>query len=285
MAKKFFHFFIYSNLFIAGCAVAMVDQTYRFVLHSEVNIYFLLFVLFSTICSYSFHWYLTSHSVIPSPRIKWVERNRNVHLIFFIIGLAGSGIFFFYLLPYWHWLLLSAIITFLYSAPKIPHPLFRALRKVALGKTIFLALVWMNVTTLLPIHISGQPWQNDFTLFILSRFFLIYAICILFDYRDRQDDKAAGIRSLITYLNEKGILYLFIFSLIVFAVSTLLLYSYNYTILSIIILLIPGIITACLYNYARQNFSDLFYYFILDGLMAFSALLLLIRSIWLFLHT
>ena len=263
----------------------MVNQTYRLILDSGVNIYFLLFVLFSTICSYSFHWYLTSNSVIPSSRIKWVERNRNVHLALFIIGLIGSGIFFFYLFPYWPWLLLSAIITFLYSAPKIPHPLFRALRKVALGKTIFLALVWMNVTTLLPILISGEPWRNDFTLFILSRFFLIYAICILFDYRDLEDDKAAGIRSLITFLSEKGILYLFTFSLIVFAISTILLYPEGYTILSIIILLIPGIITACLYTYAKRNFSDLFYYFVLDGLMAFSALLMLIPGNWLFLHT
>ncbi len=263
----------------------MVHQTYRLVVHSRVNIYFLLFVLFSTICSYSFHWYLTSNSVIPSPRIKWVERNRNVHLLLFIISLIGAGIFFFYLLPYWHWLLLSAIITFLYSAPKIPHPVFRALRKVALGKTIFLALVWMNVTTLLPILISGEPWRNDFTLFILSRFFLIYAICILFDYRDREDDKATGIRSLITYLSEKGILYLFTFSLIIFSVSTILLYYYSYTVLSIVLVLIPGIITASLYNFAKKNFSDLFYYFILDGLMAFSALLMVIPGNWLFLHT
>ena len=279
MGKRLFNFFIYSNLFIAGCAVAMAHQTYQLVLHSRLNVYFLLFVLFSTICSYSFHWYLTSHSVIPSPRIKWVERNRNIHLVLFVAGLIGAGIFFFYLLPYWHWLMLSAIITFLYSAPKIPHPLFRALRKVALGKTIFLALVWMNVTTLLPILISEQPWRNDFTLFILSRFFLIYSICILFDYRDREDDKADGIRSLITYLTEKEIFYLFAFSLIVFSVSSVLLYWYEYTILSIVLLLIPGIITASLYNYAKRNFYDLFYYFILDGLMAFSALLMLIPGI------
>ena len=71
-------FLVYSNLFIAGCAVAMVDQTYRFLLRSQVNVYFLLFVLFSTFCSYSFHWYLTSHSVIPSPRIKWLEKKKDL---------------------------------------------------------------------------------------------------------------------------------------------------------------------------------------------------------------
>jgi len=279
MGKRIFHFFIYSNLFIAGCAVAMVDQTYRLILQSVPNTYYLLFVLFSSICSYSFHWYLTDHSVIPSPRITWLKKNRNVHLVLFFIGLAGSAILFFYLLPYWHWLLLSAIITFLYSAPKIPHPLFRSLRKVALGKTIFLALVWMNVTTLLPLLISGQAWRNDFTFFIISRFFLIYAICILFDYRDREDDKADGIRSLITFLNEKEILYLFIFSISVFSLFTLLLYPQGYSLVTIILLLLPGIITASLYRYAKRNFGDMFYYLVLDGLMSFSALLMLIPGI------
>ncbi len=278
-AQRVTNFLVYSNLFIAACAVIMVNQTDRFLLHHSSNRHFLFFVFFSTICSYSFHWYLTSHSVIPSERIEWVNRYRLLHLFLFFAGLAGSAIFFFYLLPYWHWLLLSALITFLYSAPKIPHKYFRALRKVALGKTIFLSFVWMYVTTILPILISQQPWRNDFILFIFSRFFLIYAICILFDYRDREDDKTAGIRSLVTFLSDKSILYLFIFSLLIFIISTALLLLYGYDISSVGILLLPGVITGCLFNYAKRNFSDVFYYLILDGLMALSAILMLIPGI------
>lgn len=276
---RVFNFFVYSNLFIAGCAVLMVNQTYRFLLHSAPDTYLLCFVFFSTICSYSFHWWLTSGSVLVTHRIEWLARNRKLHLVMFMLGLTGAAIFFIYLFPYWPWLLLSALITFLYSAPKIPHKYFRILRRVALGKTIFLAMVWMYVTTILPVIFSGQPWKTEYTLFVFSRFFLIYAICILFDYRDRADDKAAGIRSLITYLNERGILCLFAFSLLVFAVSTLLLLSFGYDIVSVVFLLIPGIITAALYNRARKDFSDSFYYFVLDGLMAFSAILMLIRGI------
>jgi 4-hydroxybenzoate polyprenyltransferase len=279
MIKRLFLFFVYSNLFIAGCAVAMVDQTYRFLLRSPVNVYFLLFVLFSTLCSYSFHWYLTSHSVIPSPRIKWLEKNRNIHVVLFFVGLIGAGISFVHLFPYWHWLLIGVLITFLYSAPKLPHRYFKILRKVALGKTIFLAFVWMYVTTILPIIISGREWNASYVLFAVSRFFQIYAICILFDYRDREDDKADGIRSLITYLDEKGIFYLFTFSIIIFGICTGLLYRYDYKISAIIILLIPGILTAALYPYAKRNFFDIFYYFFLDGLMAFSALVMLITRI------
>ncbi|MEO7922199.1 MAG: UbiA family prenyltransferase [Chitinophagaceae bacterium] len=279
MEKKILDLFVFSNLFIAGCAVAMVTQVDSFLLHTTNNSYFSWFVFFSTICSYSFHWWLTGEPVHVSPRTRWLEKYRFIHLILFITGLIGAGIFFFYLVPYWKWLLLSALMTFLYSAPKIPHPWFRALRKVALGKTIFLALVWTLVTTILPIIISGQPWTRPDILFVISRFFLIYAICILFDYRDREDDKANGIRSLITYLGEKNITALFIFSLVIFFTSTLWLLKYNYEATPVIILLIPGIITAALYGYARRNFSDYLYYLVLDGLVALSSIIMLLPGI------
>ena len=272
-------FFVFSNLFIAGCAVAMAWQTWSFILRSPPDQNFLSFVFFSTICSYSFHWYLTGTSVLPSERVVWVNRFRFVHTAGFVIGLTGAVVFFFYLRAHWIWLLLVAGVTFLYSAPKIPHPLFRSLRRIALGKTIFLALVWMMVTSFLPLVISDTGWHPAYTLFLVSRFFLIYAICILFDYRDREDDRVAGIRSLITYLPERGITLLFFGSLLVFAISTCLLYKYDYTILHLAILLFPGVVTALLYDLARRHFSDLFYYLLLDGLMAVSAFIMLIPGI------
>jgi len=274
-----FRFFVYSNLFIAICAVLMVSQSYQLLLHIFPDPNLLAFVFFATICSYSFHWYLSSDSAAGSSRSIWQQRNYYVHILFFIIGVAGSAIFFFILSEHWFWLLLSAFPTFLYTAPKIPHKYFRILRKIALGKTIFLSMVWTYVTTLLPVVVNDTIWRTDISLFVISRFFLIYAICILFDRRDRKEDKVKGIRSLITYLNEKGIKTLFISSLIVFAVSTIGLFFYQYSLLIIFLLLIPGIITAALYNYSMKNLSDVLYYFTLDGLMALSSLLTLLMRI------
>ncbi len=277
--RNFFSFFVYSNLFIAGCAVLMAGQTSCWLLNQQPNIYFTGFVFFSTLCSYSFHWYLTADTVIPSVRVQWLKKNRIVHVVLFFTGLAGAVFFFFYLSAHWGWLLLAALVTFLYSAPKIPHPYFRALRKVALGKTIFLAFVWMYVTTILPIIISGPAWDGGMTLFAVYRFFQVYAICILFDFRDREDDKSAGVRSLITYMNEKNITWLFTGSLAVCFVTALMILTYGYTIINIVFLLVPCIITGLVYNYARRNFTDMFYYFTLDGLMALSALLMLVARI------
>lgn len=275
--RNLFRFFIYSNLFIAFCAVVMVYQTCQLLLGIKPSIYFVAFVFFATICSYSFHWYLSPTDIVKnSPRTAWLSRNKNVHLILFFTGLTGVMASALFLLDHWLWLLLSAFITFLYSAPKIPHPQFRLLRKVALAKTLFLAFVWMYVTTVLPLLVSNRHWQPDFTWFAAARFFLIYAICILFDYRDREYDKSIGIRSLITWLSEKKINFLFIFSMLCFLLFTVCLAWFDYSFQAIGLLLIPGLITAGLYSYAKKNFSDILYYFVLDGLMALSSVLTLI---------
>lgn len=68
-----FRFFVYSNLFIAVCAILMVNQTYDLVLHSPPDKYLMAFIFSATICSYSFHWYLTSGSLVESPRIEWLK--------------------------------------------------------------------------------------------------------------------------------------------------------------------------------------------------------------------
>ncbi len=276
--SRLFRFFIFSSLFIALCSVLMVYQTQYLFSTPDPGIFFYLFVFFSTVCSYNLHWFLTSHSIKPSQRIQWAHKHKHIHLVLFLVGIIGSGLLFFPLIQHWHWLLLGAFITFLYTAPKLPFEIFKKLKKIAIGKTIFLSMVWTYVTTALPLLVTFSTFTISAWLFIVSRFFLIYAICILFDYRDREDDKLDGIRSLITYLDEKGIDKLFYVSLILFVIATLMMYFHGHSIALIIILLIPGLITALLYTYAKKNNSDIFYYFVLDGLMMLSALIMLVIS-------
>jgi len=84
---------------------------------------------------------------------------------------------------------------------------------------------------------------------------------------------------MVTEFSEKGVDALFFLSLVISAVCTVLLYKYDFSVLIIILLLIPGVIAAAIYNYAKENFSDYLYYFILDGLMMFSALLMFVFRI------
>ena len=279
MLKSIFNFFIFSSLYIALCAVAMVYQLHLLFAQVMIPTAFYGFVFFSTICSYNFHWWLTTHAANGTERLQWALRYKWLHLALYFAGLIGSGISFILIRQHWFWIAFGAFVTFLYSAPKIPQRIFIGLRRIAVGKTIFLAFVWMYVTTVLPLLVAGNPWQANFTWLACSRFFLIYAICILFDYRDREDDKADGIRSMITWFNESGINLLFMLSLALFAVFTIALYTSGTSVVNTCILLVPGIATAALYKYAKRNFSDYLYYFVLDGLMMLSALIMIVLYI------
>jgi 4-hydroxybenzoate polyprenyltransferase len=253
----------------------MVIQTHLMLLHHPPTAGFLSFVFFSTVCSYNFHWFLTPDSVDPSQRNQWTQQRKGLHLLLYFIGLLGCIISFFTIREHWVALGFAAFVTFLYSAPKLPQQVFRSLKEVAVGKTIFLAFVWMYVTTALPVLVSGESWRTEHFLFCASRFFQIYAICILFDYRDRENDLKEGIRSMVTLFNEKGIDLLFGASTVLFILATLGLLFYGHALSVIIPILIPGLITVALYRYSKTHFSDYLYYFVLDGLMALSGLFML----------
>ncbi len=275
MLKKIFDFFVFTSLFIAVCAVFMVYQTAWLFQHS-VSVSLIGFVFSGSVCSYNFHWFLTPPTIKhPSVKDKWSINYKIVHLALFITGLLGAGVFGLLLIKYWIWLLLTAFLTFMYSAPKLPYPVFVHIRKIAIGKTIFLAFAWTHITCLLPMIISGVNLGTQATWFVLNRFFYIYAICIVFDRRDVAEDRKAGIKSLITFLNEKGVDRLFWSSMIIFLITLSALINF-FSLQQIIALLMPAIILAFLYYPSKKNHSDYLYYFILDGLMMMSAPLLLL---------
>jgi len=272
MLRSLFNFLIFSSVYISLCAVLMVWQTNALLgLHYDYFTYN-AFVFFSTICSYNFHWYLTPAEYSTSQRILWGARHRTLQAVFYIAGAIGALWFFWQLKAHWLPLAGGAVLTFLYTAPKLPQRIFVWLRTIAVGKTLFLTFVWTYVTTLLPVFIAGTPVTIAAVYLTLHRFFLIYAICILFDYRDVESDKKEGIRSLITVLSEKQLFLIYYISLLLAAVSALLLWPLT-TPAIIAALLAPVLITGLLTKKAKYNRSDYMYYFVLDGLMMLSALL------------
>ncbi len=151
------------------------------------------------------------------------------------------------------------------------------LRKIAVGKTIYLAFAWMHITALLPLLIELPAIETRHVLYAINRFFYLYAICIVFDRRDREADRKAGVRSLITWLDEKGIDRLFWVLLVIVLITTIFL-SKSLGTAQAVALLIPAIILSLLYERSRQSRSDYLYYFLLDGLMALSAPILILLS-------
>jgi hypothetical protein len=240
--------------------------------------YYLLFAFSGTLCSYNFHWYLTRFHADAVGRAKWSLEHRKVHLVLCIIGFAGACYALIHLIEYWDWLALAAFLTFMYSAPMIPLRSFQWLKKIAVGKTAFLAFAWTHVTVDIPIVLAGNEWTTDHYLFAINRFFFIFSICILFDYRDRDEDFLIGIRSMVTQMNETGVNLVFWCTQALVLMTTIMLMHDEHWLFTVI-LLFPSLVLALGYSYFKRSDSDFIYYFILDGLMMISGLVLLI---WLY---
>ncbi|WP_343688199.1 UbiA family prenyltransferase [Chitinophaga sp.] len=269
MFRAFTNFLLFSSIYVSLCAILLIWQTNTLLNIHPVNFDYYKFAFFSTICSYNFHWYLTPAAYAGSPRLQWGVRHKNLQLVFTIAGALGAMIYFLDLKAYWLELSGAAFLTFLYSAPKIPVAPFTWLRKIAIGKTIFLTAVWVYVTNVLPIFLSGTPFTSQAIFYILHRFFIIYALCILFDHRDLESDKKEGIRSLITWLSKPALMRLYFCSLILSTVFACLVSRDLVTFYLIIPIAITGILT----KYTLHTRSDYYYYFVLDGLVMLSAFL------------
>jgi 4-hydroxybenzoate polyprenyltransferase len=234
------------------------------------------FIAGSTLLSYNLHWYLVNDELRHSDRIKWTRKHKYLLLLLTITGAALAAFYFFRLRQHWFPLIIPAFITVIYTAPKIPA--LHKLKTLAFGKTFLLAFTWTYVTAIMPLWIYGNEWSSTAILFCLSRFFLIYPICLLFDYRDREEDLAQGLTTLPARISTKSLGILFYIIVTLFLSTTLLLQNNGFSNKELLILLIPGIILALLYPMARRNFSDYLYYFILDGLMMLSAILSILMS-------
>lgn len=273
--KKIFRLIIFSNLFIALCAAIMVYQAnYYFPFH--VTFFQLqLFLFFATLTSYSFHWYLTqTQQSNTAIRMVWLLQNRKIHLYLFYIGFIVSATLLFSFVKYWLWFLPAVLLTFLYSAPKLPLPFFKLMGKYIVAKTLLLSTVWAYVTTVLPFIIYGGKWQLVYTLFCLYRFTFITAICILFDIRDKDYDLPAGIQNMVTWFSHQTVKAIFWAMIVLCIIITGTMAFYNAGWQGITAMLLPIAILAAVFKPALKSSNDYLFYFVLDGLMALPAVLL-----------
>jgi 4-hydroxybenzoate polyprenyltransferase len=201
-----------------------------------------------------------------------------IHFILACAALVGAFILLLLLWQHWFWLSAAAALSFLYTAPKIPLRITRFLQKIAYGKTIFLTLAWTYITAVLPLLITNTPILTQHIIFCVNRFYLIYAICILFDLRDRESDRKEGIKGMVTQFNLEAVDLVYWGSIIVYIATSLALVFYL-PMQVVFAFLIPGLILTVGYSWFKKQETEFVYNFLLDGLMIFSLPLLLLFGI------
>jgi hypothetical protein len=274
-----FNLFLFSSFFIALCATAMACQT-AYLFRLSHNVLFYGFVFCGTVCSYNTHWAFTpkvfQNPIVPPSGLNKVSLK--THIVLAVAALSGAVVFFILLWQHWLWLAGAAALSFLYTAPKIPLRITQWLQKIAYAKTVFLTLAWTYITAMLPMLITDTGMHTAHILFCINRFYLIYAICILFDLRDRESDQREHIRGMVTEFPLPAVDRLYWGVMAAFFVTACSLLFYL-SIATVVALLIPGLILFFGYGWFKKQQADYVYNFILDGLMVFSFPLLLLFGI------
>lgn len=201
---RLINYLIYSNVYIAICAVSLTVQT-SYILGLSIDHYILLLVFFATLLVYALHRIGFSIDYLEqNDRFNYLKGIRK-HLI--AICFISIVICFYIYLDvfgdkYW-----VAVIPFLismgYVIPCLPskNGLIR-LRDIHYVKIFLVALIWMFVTVYLPYINEDRIPNSSFWIHVLDRCIFIFAITLPFDIRDMdQEDKA----NVYTFVSLMGI--------------------------------------------------------------------------------
>jgi 4-hydroxybenzoate polyprenyltransferase len=228
----------------------------------------LSFVFFATLATYFFHGIVNTVYTPESPQHQWNHQNKHWIILALILSLIAT---FFSGWPFRHQPLpfvAVALAAFLYTAPNLPWKIFRFLQTVAIGKTVYLAMVWTIVTTMLPMWLNEIETPERFWWFLGHRFFLLLAICILFDQRDLHIDQQKGVRSMATMTNGGTLRWIFYMSLVLSATMGL---GMQFSLINP--WLIPVLLLLPQFSKTPKPRHEAYYTFFLDGMMVFTALL------------
>lgn len=267
---------IFGNWYIAMCAVVMSWTTARlFHLHLPDSLFYFIFV--GTLSSYSLHEYLTDCSATGTDRERWIQAHKPGLLCLFSSSLLiGIGLMT-QLRAHLSELLPVVFLTFLYTAPKMNWPPFRALRRIAVLKTTYLALVWTYVTVALPLLLSNPGVVANYelaTVWFVNRLLLIYSVALCFDYRDRAVDRHSKWLTIVSMLTQQQVRLFFRIIALGFGLTLAALYSLGWNGYTLLCICLPMFLLQLGVPRIMKQESDYGYYVILDGLLMLSGILL-----------
>lgn len=277
--KKIFDYIIGSNIYISIISIIICIGTMK-LFKLELNRDYIILVFFATLSSYSLHWYFTKfHDIADSVnynqfRYEFNKKNKKILFTQFVLS------FFVCIYILWlhqNWLLYilpAALATLIYSAPKYPVKILKYLEGRALIKTFYLAAVWIYVTNIIPIILSVVALSFTMVVYLIENFILIYIICLLFDYRDREKEKIKYIFIDNVKHFKKIIIYLsLLFLLLIIGIT-----FFTKSIIIVLPILIPFIILYSTLSHSITTKSDYWYYFFLDGLMCSPSIIIIILN-------
>lgn len=268
-------FLLFSNIFIAFCAVAQGMVSY-YLLKLPPDKYVLAFLFFSTLLVYNLSMLLAKpKDPLKSPfkRVKWIFSHHRLTISITLISclcIIPLGLWYLSLQSQ----LLMVFVGILALAYNFP---FLKLNDKKIGlrnlpgiKLFLIALVWSVSCVLLPIVQVESTFGISVTLsetllLVAKRFLFICAITIPFDIRDLFQDKLYELKTIPVMLGEKKA-WIFCQALLIIYLILLILFAKNID-LDVIGLTLTILLTGWLIFKSNIKRNEYYYFFFLDGTM------------------
>ncbi|MFD0792646.1 hypothetical protein ACFQZX_03395 [Mucilaginibacter litoreus] len=287
MKKAFysaFDFLLFSNIFMALCAVTQALVTFHLI--DAKPDYRVLGLLFSsTLGIYNFSILLSKPKqpdASPYRRVRWFFSHYRLMVTFTMISLL-SLIPLFFLLSMESRILLVflAVLSFCYSLPLFTVGEHKfGLRNIPGLKPFLITLVWTLSCVLLPIleaqdqHLADVS-TRDITILIAKRFLFIGALTVPFDIRDLFQDKQFGLKTIAVAWGEKNA-YLFCQLLLTGYIVLLFMFRNEGFNPDFWALTLTVVLTGWLIFKSAWKKNEYYYFFYLDGVLILQYVILAI---------
>lgn len=269
---------LYTSLFAVLCAVGLCMATEKLLSGSVPQFFTVLhgFVAANTLCIYNLHYFIKKIPAGISDRADWSVKHRWVHPLLILSGCVLSGYCLLFLpLKVIGVSIGLGLLSLGYSLPVLPFSQKRRLKDWGILKLILLSLVWTCVTVLMPMFYYNKSFQAYEVEFLL-RFVFMLPLCIAFDIRDMETDKANSIYTIPNAIGLRNSYKLMDICL----VMLLGLIVWQYFRYPIADRLVSGVaivmLTKFMLYFSRKVNTDIFYLLCVDGMMLLYALFILL---------
>jgi 4-hydroxybenzoate polyprenyltransferase len=282
-------FFLFSNLFIAVCAVAQGLITYH-LLKVPADKYDLAFIFFATIGLYNFSMLLSKPKKpedSPYKRVRWIfSHHRMIISITLISILCLVPLFLLYLnIESQLLMVFTGLVAVGYNIPFLTlNNQNIGLRNIPGIKLFLIAMVWAVSCVLLPIMELQHSHQltitpGDTLLLVIKRFLFVAAITVPFDIRDLFQDRLYALKTIPVMLGEKKAYIFCQFLLLGYLLLLLLFRQATYPDIAAVVLNLA--LTGWLIFKSNIKKNEYYYFLYLDGTMLLQYILLVSFS-WIF---
>ncbi|WP_407428545.1 hypothetical protein [Arcticibacter sp.] len=280
-------FLLFSNVFIAICAVAQGLVTYH-LLEIKPDKHVLALLFCSTLALYNFSMLMSKPADArrsPFRRVRWIFSHYRLTITLTIIAIVSVSVLVFFLkIPSIILLTFLALISIAYNLPLFTLNERRfGLRNIPGLKLFLIAIIWSFSCVLLPI-VEGSARHlvdikvEDTVLLVGKRFLFIAAITVPFDIRDLFQDKYFNLKTIPVMLGEHKA-YLFCQLLLVIYVLLLLIFTRDFN-ADFWALTLTAAVSGWLILKSEIKKDEFYYFGFLDGTMLLQYLMILLFNLF-----